>query len=162
MSNVPGGKRAIKSQVQGSSRNLRVCTGCGHTAPALDGPTHPYIGASSECWARYGELLARGAGIGVDTYAVQHPGVPGRRAVQSVGAHLTALCLQLERGQPAGPDLLRGILASRPPFRWLEPPSPNGTLTVADVLAGVDEVEWARDVWRAWSPHHDTVRTWLA
>jgi hypothetical protein len=52
------------------------------------------------------ELLAREYGelryppshrITVDVYAVQHPGEPERRSIQSVAVHLIALCLVLER-----------------------------------------------------------------
>jgi hypothetical protein len=53
-------------------------------------------------------------------------------------------------------------------LRWLEPPSPNGRLTVADALAARDAdanaaaiLAWAEDVWSAWSAHHETVRGWL-
>jgi Family of unknown function (DUF5946) len=109
-------------------------------------------------------LLARGnAGESVDAYAVQHPGVPGRRAVQSVGAHLMWLCLLLERGvaSDSHAQVLRRILAHPPPFVWLPPPAPNGTLTVRDVRHGLASPrEWAEDVWRAWSPHHGQVRAW--
>jgi hypothetical protein len=34
----------------------------------------------------------------VDTYAVQHPGVPERRTSQSLALHLITLCLVIERG----------------------------------------------------------------
>ena len=33
--------------------------------------------------------------LSVDTYAVQHPGVPERRSIQSVAVHLMCLCLVL-------------------------------------------------------------------
>ena len=38
------------------------CPGCQAPLPALDGPTHRYIGASPACWAIYAEnsrLMAR-------------------------------------------------------------------------------------------------------
>ena len=60
------------------------------------------------------------------------------------------------------------MLAASPPLEWLEPPEPNGTVTVRDVLASRDLAEhaanvqrWARDVWEAWSSHHERVRAWL-
>jgi hypothetical protein len=159
---------------QGMSR----CPGCGLVLPERAGPAHAYIGASPECWALYGELLAREYSdrdyarvhqLTVDTYAVQHPGVPERRAIQSVGLHLVTLCLVLEDGADPreGPNV-HARLARRAPFDWLEPPSPNGRITVADVLEASTPSEheqlveaWARDVWAAWAPHHATVRGWL-
>ncbi len=156
---------------------LVPCVGCGALAPGGDGPTHPYIGASPGCWQAYGELLARDfggqgpppiAGLAVDAYAVQHPGVPGRRSSQSVAIHLMILGLVLERGM----DPERAIRARRHfthrDFPWLEPPASQGAVTVLDVLAARDLAEhaerverWARSAWAAWSAHHDTVRGWL-
>jgi hypothetical protein len=67
-----------------------------------------------------------------------------------------------------GPKLHRRMVA-RPAFTWLAPPRERGRVTVAALLdaptsaAYVDAVwAWARDVWRAWHPHHDVVRTWIA
>jgi hypothetical protein len=143
---------------------LRTCPGCGLALPRAQGPAHPYIGASPECWALLGELLVRGGLDGaVDTYAVQHPGRPERRAIQSVGTHLVWLCFLLERG--AAParhaDTLRRVLARPPAFRWLAPPEPNGVVTVGAVLGGAATPrDWAGDVWSAWTPHHEQVRAW--
>jgi hypothetical protein len=65
-------------------------------------------------------------------------------------------------------ELMDRILRAGPALEWLEPPAPNGSVTVRDVLASRDLAEhaaaverWARDVWTAWSPHHDRVRGWL-
>lgn len=141
-----------------------ACPGCGWVAPESSGPTHPYIGASAACWARYGELLAERVGhLAVDTYAAQHPGVDERRAAQSVGVHLVSLCAALERGVPAAraPELIRLALRSRPKWPWLPLPQPVGTVTVDDVAGGRASVrEWAEDVWAAWSPYHDVLRGW--
>src|SRR5689334_6930416 len=98
-----------------------ACPGCGLVLPELDGPRHRYIGASAACWALYGEVLASIYGdesrrrllqLVVDSYAVQHPGSPGRRAAQSVAIHLMTLCLCLEeRCDPAqGPRLHREMV----------------------------------------------------
>jgi hypothetical protein len=106
-----------------------------------------------------------------DAYAAQHPGVPQRRAVQSVALHLMDLCLLLER--PGEVHRLVPVLGQMPRRRaldlhWLEPPAVRGTMTIVDALhpsagdgrnARVEE--WARDVWEAWEPHHATVRRWL-
>jgi len=92
---------------------LTLCPGCGLLLPAADGPTHSYIGASAACWALYGQVLAIEAGtyrqpawhrLTVDAYAVQHPGIPERRSIQSVCVHLISLCLMLEHDiSPAVP-----------------------------------------------------------
>ena len=155
-----------------------LCPGCGLDLPASDGPAHAYIGASASCWALYGQLLAREFAdparfavhqLTVDAYAVQHPGVPERRTKQSVGLHLLTLCLVLERGaDPADGPRLHQRFAERPDWAWLDPPRPNGTLTVENVLEAATVAEhharvraWAADVWAAWEPHHETVRRWL-
>lgn len=142
-----------------------VCPGCGLETAAGAGPTHAYIGASPGCWARYGELLAGGWGgeLAVDTYAVQHPGVEERRAVQSVAVHLVSLCAVLERGAPEqhSPALLRRAVRSRLAFTWLALPQPVGTVTVDDVVGRrAPPRAWAEDVWAAWAPFHDVVRRW--
>jgi len=155
-----------------------ACPGCGLVLPAHDGPTHRYLGASAACWAFYGRLMALEFNnaaysavhqMSTDTYAVQHPGVPERRTIQSVAIHLMTLCLVLERGtDPLDGPRLHNRMVARPVFHWLEPPRPNGSMTVAGVLRAEDPVEhcrlvtaWARDVWDAWAPHHPTVRTWI-
>jgi hypothetical protein len=156
-----------------------VCPGCGLVLDIYNGPTHAYVGASAACWRLYGQITsvswgpADGLPLGrlvVDTYRVQHPGTPQVRAVQSVAVHLMGLCMILERG--AAPQV--ADVGDRKPIRrtldlhWLEPPCPNGTLTVLGPLRarGADDhavsVEaWARDVWAAWGPHQQTVRAWL-
>jgi hypothetical protein len=99
---------------------------------------------------------------------VQHPGVPERRSIQSVAVHLMALCLVLERGfTPQAATRRMGALVERARPQWLEPPVPNGRLTVEHPLAAppgdhTERVrEWAADVWAAWSPHHAQVNAWL-
>ena len=135
-----------------------TCPGCGLVLAPGAGPTHPYIGASPSCWALYGEQLAREYErwdpeehrLSVDTYAVQHPGGDDRRARQSVAYHLTALCLAV----------LRRVTTAAAEFPRLEPPSPNGTITVRDVLDGTPVRAWAEDVWAAWAAHHQAARAW--
>ncbi|MGH2828062.1 MAG: DUF5946 family protein [Actinomycetota bacterium] len=155
-----------------------ACPGCGLVRPSTDGPTHPYIGSSPACWALFGEVLAREFNdptyfrlhqVTVDTYAVQHPGVPERRSIQSVGLHLMTLCLMLEDGvDPREGPQLHKRMVTKPHFQWLTPPEPNGDITVETVLAAQSATQheelvetWARAVWNAWSPHHGTVRAWL-
>jgi hypothetical protein len=162
---------------------LTPCVGCGALLPADDGPAHAYIGASPGCWAVYGELLVaqgsqfRGAPVGqltVDTYAAQHPGVPGLQSSQSVAVHLMNLCATLERGlapEHATAQLTRYLRAphgGRRMFPWLDPPSSLGPVTVLAVRGAGDAADhtarvrrWARAVWDARAPHHATVRAWL-
>lgn len=155
------------------------CPGCGVVLPEYDGPTHPYIGANAACWALYGELLAREyAELGypvchrltVDAYGVQHPGRRERRSIQSVGTHLCGLYLVLERGfdGPGATAMKNRIVATKPRFRWLNPPRMDEALTVKDVLdtrrdiRHCDVVEtWARSVWATWQLHHSTVQDWV-
>ncbi len=159
---------------------LSKCPGCGALVRDMPGEAHRYIGASAGCWEVYGEVLAREYGeygypepthrLTVDTYAVQHPGNPGRQANQSVNVHLMGLCCVLDLGMD-GRQATRAIslvIRRRPAFAWLGPPVPNGRITVLDVVKAQDLAEhqrlveaWARDVWQAWSPHHRLVRDML-
>lgn len=80
-----------------SDPSVASCVGCGLVSPPAHGPTHPYILSSPGCWSLYGELMASGVSqMAVDTYAVQHPGVPERRAVHSVAIHLISLSAAFE------------------------------------------------------------------
>jgi hypothetical protein len=153
------------------------CPGCGLVRPPREGPTHPYIGASPGCWAAFTQLIGQGLGsassgqLVTDTYAAQHPGVPERRAIQSVGVHLVLLCATLERDWPADRAVQlrrRAIDQLRPHWRWLDVPSPLGSVTVMHVLSAPEAQErghrvllWARDVWAAYAPHQALVRDWL-
>ncbi len=126
----------------------------------------------------YGELLARSYGdpayrgvhqMVVDAYAAQHAGGTTRREVQTVALCLMTLCLFLEEDvdPKAGPLLHKQMALNRPHFHWLEPPPQEHISTVADVLDAKDAAEhwgavrlWAGEVWRAWTPHHATIRLW--
>lgn len=156
------------------------CPGCGaRLLPRHDGPTHPYIGASRACRAAFDELLAKEFGeLGygrlhrhsVDAYAVQHPGVDGRRERQSVAVHLIGLCHWLEHDMPAHTltPITQRLASEKRPWPWLKPPT-SYRLTVHDVLEATDADAharmvraWAESVWDAWSPHHDIVRGWAS
>ncbi|MDQ3531263.1 MAG: DUF5946 family protein [Actinomycetota bacterium] len=167
-----------ETQTTADADGSEPCPGCGLVLPISDGPTHAYFGSSASCWALFGELLAREFNnpeyfaahqLTVDTYAVQHPGVPERRTTQSVGLHLMTLCLVFEQGaDPGDGPRLHKRMVNRPNFHWLEPPRLSGRMTVADVLPAGDAQEhsalvrvWARDVWDAWGVHHQVVRGWI-
>ena len=153
---------------------LEICRGCGDGLPRTGGATHPYVGASAACWSQFAEAgvtlppapLRR---LVTDAYMVQHPGVPERRSIQSVCAHLVALCLVIEHDLP--PDRLSAVLqrvVDRPPaWRWLDPPVPNGDATIGDVVAAAERDEatpaidaYVRGIWHAWATHHETVEEW--
>lgn len=157
---------------------LQHCMGCAGLFPAQDGPTHPYMQSTPGCWAAYGRVLAREYAdprhfaihrLTVDAYAVQHPGVPSRKSIQSVGVHLVRLCLFLEHGlspQRAN-DAMLAAAKHKAHYQWLEPPAFLGPLTVADVEQAAEfEMHqsavraWASQMWSVWSPHHATVRAW--
>jgi hypothetical protein len=155
------------------------CPGCGLELPKLDAPTPAHLGASSACWALYGRLLVceytmTGDGrirqLTVATYAVQHPGASKHDPCGGTALQLIALYLLLERGTsaPRTAAMLERIRVRASAVRSLEPPTSNGTINVADVLAARtpnDHAQlvsrWARDVWLAWTPHHAQVRRWI-
>lgn len=154
---------------------LTECPGCGALVPDIEGPTHAYIGASPGCWAAWGAFQARSFAspaiaavqpLAVDVYAVQHPGLAERRAIQSVWVHLVSLCLILERGRtPAdGIRAKQQLLAGLRTFSRLEPPAGTYALTVlnvavADPAAVPQEVRrWAEVTWDAWRAHHAVIR----
>jgi hypothetical protein len=154
---------------------MAICPGCALDLPPAGGPTHPYIGASPECWRLYGIVLERAyrseqdvLQLVVDAYACQHPGTESQKATQSVGLHMTTLSLFVESGvDPRRGSELHQQMVGRVPFHWLEPPTQRGDVTVATVAAMHMPGEyaeaawlWARDVWRAWAAHHETVRKW--
>src|SRR5262245_33803894 len=115
------------------------CPGCGAAVPDLPGTPHPYLGAVTGCWEIFGEVLAREYvdygyprttnRLTTDTYAVQHPGEPSRRSIQSVNGHLVGLHLVLERGLEGGvaTRVMGAVLGHPEKLTWLVPPEPNGS-----------------------------------
>ena len=157
-----------------------VCAGCGGLFPDLAGPTHRYMESSPGCWKTYGQVLAMVYQshnvfqpvhrLSVDAYAAQHPGRPSPQSIQSVAVHLIRLCLILEGGLPmaAANDAMLKAGEQSARFVWLTPPANRGDVTVADVSRARSDAEhlelvraWAQSVWRAWSPHHQTIHVWL-
>lgn len=163
----------------GKSPLKSKCAGCGLVLPAIPaGVTHAYIGASAACWALYGEVLMRrydsssldGSALLVDVYAVQHPGVEERRAINSVATHLLVLygfCEFQSTGAQAM-QIRRAASTIKEQFVWLEPPSELGQgLTIADVhdTTNADNhitcvKDWAHEQWHAWKVHHQQVIAW--
>lgn len=135
--------------------------------------------SSPGCWAAYGELLALEYQdpayamlhrLTVDTYAVQHPGVDVPQARNSVGIHLSRLCLILDFGWPINRAnvAMLAMTARKMSYPWLTPPASRGLLSVKHVLAASDPEEhhsaveqWAQSAWHAWADHHATVHDWL-
>lgn len=152
--------------------------GCKGLFPRIEGPTHEYMQSTPGCWAAYGRVLAREYEdrrffavhrLTVDAYAVQHPGVPSRQSIQSVGVHLVRLCLFLEHGltPERANDAMLAAAKHKAQYHWLEPPASLGPLTVADLEPAADAEAhvalvraWAAQMWDVWAPHHDTVRGW--
>lgn len=156
------------------------CPGCGaRFQPLVGGTTHAYIGSTPACWSAFGELIARefrDPTYGwihrhtVDVYAVQHPGVEGRRQRQSVAVHLIGLCQWLEYGMTANDlnPMTQHLASEKRDWPWLDPPR-SYALTVLDVLRGTDAEShgrlvraWAESTWKAWSAHQSRVRQWAA
>jgi hypothetical protein len=162
-----------------------TCPDCKAVLPKVDGPTHRYLGASASCWAMYLALSGGGEppiapgpfnALLVDTYAVQHPGVPSNQAIQSVAVHLLTLYGVLERGVPVERavwlrtrPLREGAQHKHQRFVWLTPPSFVGSLKIADIVAAPTpqaRAERAKDyvdnVWSIWwqTEHAPTLVQW--
>jgi len=160
----------------GPTAGFGPCPGCGLVAPHLDGPTDPYGGASSACWAAFQRVTVRdyeefrypeAHRLIVDAYMSQHPGYATPAGRRSVAVHLVGLYLAIEGG--AAGKSIGGVLAQVFPDKRdiapLEPVPPLGELTVASLLDAPDLTShsrlahvWAEAVWRAWTPFHSRVR----
>jgi hypothetical protein len=151
---------------------------CGHY-PNIVGPTHDYIESTPGCWAAYGRVLALHYQnypafehihrLAVDTYAIQHPGKPSRRAIQSVWGHVLASFWFLRQQLPSDEVRTRlgtfvdGDHSGR--NGWLTPPEFSGALNVshinvtADIHSHVASVhDWGESVFdRWWSMHGDLI-----
>ena len=153
---------------------MTTCPGCGLEMPLSKRTYDRKFNASAECWSVFEEVLAvefqdavlfgQVHQLTVDAYAVQHAG--GRHPDKSVCVHLVGLYLMLERGvAPMGVPPLLQRLASRTSWLHLDPPEARAAFTVFDVAAAESPQthalrvsEWAAEVWRVWSPHHDAAR----
>ena len=161
------------STTSSGTSQMRTCPGCGLEMPLSERVYDRKFHASAECWSVFEEVLAKEYlnvvlfgvhQLTVDAYAVQHAG--GRHPDKSVCVHLVGLHLVEERGlAPTQVPKHLQRLTRRKSWPHLEPPEERAFLTVRDV-ALADSLqthaqrvrEWAREVWRAWSPHHHVAR----
>jgi hypothetical protein len=111
---------------------------------------------------RYGRIHR----LTVDAYALQHPD-KYMRSGKSFAAHLTGACAALaDEDASAVNRLVQKWLSTNPLIdKPAHIPERRGGLTVMYVHAAADADEhverireWARDVWGAWSEHHDLAR----
>jgi len=138
-----------------------------------DGPTHEYLESTPSCWAAFGEVLAREYENGplfaaahrytVDAYAVQHPGKPERRQIQSVWVHLVALYALFEENCPprVAKKRMERLANKKDELEWLDPPDFSNTPNVISVLNTTTDEEhvavakaWAQSLWEAWYTKH--------
>lgn len=148
---------------------MDACSGCGLV---IDRGT-------AGCRARFDALLARDFGNAlyfrmhrkmVDTYALQHPDEFCASA-KSLAAHLAGLSWFIDNPAASaaiGPDVLHKWLSGRTDLVKPELPAYRGVMTIGDVDMESDPVEyakaidrWARAVWDAYAPLHETARGWL-
>ncbi len=162
----------------GGLREIK-CFSCGALVPDIDGPVHEYMASAPGCWKIYGDILAKEYAtenydpivhrITVDTYAVQHPGIPERRAINSVNLHLLRLFLIFEKDLETSKanSVMKQISDDEElhkTFKWLDPPSFENTLTVSDVIQANNREmhtkivkEWGASVWNVWKEKHGAV-----
>jgi hypothetical protein len=155
---------------------LEACPGCHLRYAPLAGATDPYGGASAACWALFGEACARDYGefryppihrTMVDAYMAQHPGYATAAGRRSVIVHLVGLHLTLERGLPNA-DVIAAIRHVFPDKRDVVPllPVPVAWDVTVDAMVGAADLDdhtrrarrWAEAVWKAWTPHHPSIR----
>lgn len=159
---------------------MPTCPGCGIKVENNSPTPHPYIGANTGCWEKYGIVLAREYSnpaffkahrYTVDAYALQHPGNMDRKAIQSVNVHLASLTLIFEYNldlDEATKTLGRIIQKHKQAFLFLEPPTHEYKITVLDLIETQDPKahferakEWARSTWKAWRGNVNTIRPYL-
>lgn len=159
------------------AEDMTTCVGCGLRLPKTGGPAHSYIVSSPECWAVYGQVLAREYQnatifsavhqLTVDAYAVHHP---TDQPPKSLVSHLVSLYTTVELGLPQveGREALLRFVRGRKGFPSLEPPDDLGPLTVLDVLEAEEHAthietvrRWAEQLWNAWNPHRELIASFV-
>jgi hypothetical protein len=141
------------------------------------GPVHPYMKSSAGCWKLYGEVLAKEYSlenydplmhrITVDSYAIQHPGEPERRSINSVNLHLIRLYLVLQNqiDDSKANEIMKMMSENtklKEKFVWLDPPSFENTITVVDVWKAESieshvktVLDWGHSVLDRWTEKHE-------
>src|SRR5262249_33121662 len=102
----------------------------------------------------------------VDAYALQHPD-KYMRSGKSFAAHLTGMCAALEREEAlALNQVVQRWLSTNPRIdKPAHIPERRGRLTITYIHSAPDAEghvhrvkEWARDVWGAWTEHHELAK----
>lgn len=151
------------------------CPSCGCLIPSKAGPTHAYMSPNAECWAMYGEVLAREYSdpaywqshrLLTDAYCAQHSPGADPRARQSVNIHLAGLMMHFEDGvEETTVIAFLKRAAERTDFPALAMPEPDGNVTIteiwqaktADEHAAAVEI-YARRVFDNLAAHHAKAR----
>lgn len=148
-----------------------ICIDCGTVVP--DG--------RAGCLKLFEEIIAREFSdyrfgkihrLTVDVYSLQHPD-EYMRSGKSFAAHLTGICAALENaGEQAFAvnQTIQKWLSTNPAIeKPARLPERRGTLTITHIhdVADSDEYgrrvrEWAQDVWKAWSEHHELARNLIS
>jgi hypothetical protein len=161
---------------------MKKCFGCLREFKKItDDPIpHPYIGAISECWAVYGDILAKEFSdpeyfkvhrITADTYGAQHIGnQEDRRARQSANVHLIALYLSF--AQKADKTTVLTFIRKATEIKQDWPPllqrkNPQW-LTVQDIIKADNPsshaslvAQWGQSVWESYADcHEEIIRTY--
>jgi hypothetical protein len=111
---------------------------------------------------RYGRIHR----LTVDAYSLQHPD-KYMRSGKSFAAHLTGMCAALEYEDAlALNQTVQKWLSTNPKIdKPAHLPERRGSLNITYIISASDADEhdkrvreWARDVWGAWSEHHDLAR----
>ncbi|HSS21554.1 MAG TPA: DUF5946 family protein [Pyrinomonadaceae bacterium] len=114
---------------------------------------------------RYGKLHR----LTVDSYSLQHPDAY-MRSGKSFAAHLTGMYAGIESEDPLGLNqVVQKWLSANPKIeKPVHIPEERGLVTITYVYDAVDAEdhikrvrEWAEDVWRAWSAHHDLAKHFI-